>query len=348
MPFPADEGCMNKDIIKLYQFLIDRKLYISACQVSNLLKSAATDPVATNKTDKSSIQGGYFEKEDVDVERYNQKIWGLYFDDIYKVHYEKDKKKLLAENRKLPPEQQASEDEISELALESVKRRTTKTANKAIESHSTFVEELMRLKPSPEGLVVSPASGFAHEQIVAPDLNWKGLEYQQNLVDMANQRNQQMSLPTRSDQWSLLNLERPDDPIGEDWADRINTIKTDDGEIEAIYAKHACGGLTDGAMFDAIKKDVPKIFLATCCAHRYTQLSWRILEPTDEAGNPLSFEEYNRVAKTSKRQDERGEAACELIDDWRQKYLEDNGYIVDRGTTNFGPFIRAKRPEGNS
>tara|TARA_Y100000287_G_C14233655_1_gene363427 strand:- start:1460 stop:2479 length:1020 start_codon:yes stop_codon:yes gene_type:complete len=339
---------MRKNIFKLYTYLMRRGLYAEAYSALTLSKLAATDPVATNKTERDSIEGNYFDESDKDLANYREKIWKLYFDDIYRVHFEKDKRKLIKEDRNLPEDQRRSEETIDELALENVKKRTSKAADKAIKSHSEFLSHLMTLEPSPEGIIVAPGSGFAHEQVISPDLNWSGLEYQKNLVDMANQRNKQMGVPSRSKQWSLLKEETPGSPVGEDWQGKVNKLRSDDGRVEAVYAKHACGGITDGAMFDAVNNDVPKIFLATCCAHRYTELSWRVLSPKDDSGRQLSYDEYEEIAKRSKRQDYLGEEAVEMIDDWREKYLEDNGYSVERGITSFGPFIKAKKLKTNS
>ena len=51
---------------------------------------------------------------------------------------------------------------------------------------------------------------------------------------------------------------------------------------------------------DAANKGIKKMLLATCCANRYTELSWKILQPKDALGTPLTFKEYEEIAKKSK------------------------------------------------
>lgn len=324
---------MINKIVKLHKYLFDEKHYMQACQVADLIKSAAADPVATNKTKRNQIPDEHFSPEDIDPDKYREKVWGLYFRDIYDVHYDRYVKLFKKKN----PD--ASEEEIEQMALDKVNELTHKAANKAISSHQAFLNELRVLEPTEDEVIVSPGSGFAHEQVVGSPLRFSGLEYQQALVDMANQRNEQLGIPSRSTQWSFLkDFEPGSGPIGDDWESKINTIE---GDSNVIYAKHACGGLTDGVVYDAVRRGVKKIFLATCCAYRYTDVSHKVLRPKDETGRLLSFDEYKAIAKDSRKQGEVGKAACNQIDDWRQQYLEENGYRVDRGETEFGPFIRA-------
>lgn len=324
---------MIKKIIALHRYLIQNHHYISACQMAELIKNSAVNPIATNMTKRDSIPDDHFSSEDLSHENYKEKTWGLYFPDVYDAHYERYKRLYRKENPEL------EDYEIEDMALDKVKSLTDKAAAKMISSHTAFLNELKALDLSESDKIISPGSGFGHEQVLGAPLNFSGLEYQKALVDMSNQRNEQMGIPARSRQWSFLrDFDPTSGPVGDDWRDRINSIGDD---VDAIYAKHACGGLTDGTLYDAIKKGVKKIFLATCCAYRYTDVSYRVLSPKNEDESPMSLRDYTELARQSKRQGDKGKAACSRIDDWRVRLLEENGYHIERGETEHGPFIRA-------
>jgi len=326
---------INQRLLSLYLYL-HKEGYLNESHIlRDIIKFAAKklDHVATNKTNRTHLPEYHFVAEDVDPERYRKKLLPLYHKDIYGHHFERLKKKYVKEG--------FEEEEAARLAEEQIDRMTSKAADKAVNSHISFLDELKSLNPDPNLPIVSPGSGFAHEQAIAPELKWRGLEYQQNLVDMANERNEQLGTSSRSEQWSVLDDINPGDSLGEDWQSKIKTIMGEDGKIDAIYAKHACGGLTDGVIYDAVKNNVPKLMLATCCSMRYPEISWRVLEPKDNEGKKLSLTEYEDIAKESKKPGSRGAIACSLIDSWRLEYLEESGYTVERGETDFGPFIKA-------
>ena len=335
---------LNKSLTSLYFHLYKGGHIIESLDLIGIIRLASrssrkVDYVATNKTKRDSIMEDYFTAEDNNPEKYREKVWNLYYVDIKDVHFERLKKKYEQEGDWI------SEEEAAARAEERVREMTTKAADKAINSHLSFINEMMHLDPDPNKHIVSPGSGFAHEQVVAPDLKWRGLEYQKNLVDMSNQRNMQLENLNRSERWSILRDIKPGDELGDEWEAKINTIIGDDGQVETVYAKHACGGLSDGVIYDAVKNNVPKLMLATCCANRYPEISWRVLEPKDKDGVEIDLQEYKRVARESGKQGEAGQAACSRIDHWRVEYLQANEYKAERGMTEFGPFIRAIKLE---
>jgi hypothetical protein len=321
-----------KTLFGLKKILENKKLYTEALNVNYLIKCAATNPIATNITQQTELSSGFFSPEDVDPENYKNKLSKLYYNDIRNAHYNRLVTKLLKE--------EASEEKAKALADKKIEELVEKQVRKTMEGHKEFVSKLKEMNLSSGGTVVSPGSGFSHEQVIAPDLKWMGLEYQKNLVDMANQRNEQMGIAPKTKRWSLTKVD-PGEKLGEDWNQKINEIVDENGNIEALYAKHACGGLTDGAMYKAVSSMVPKIFLATCCANRYTELSWRILEPKNEDGTPMSEADYEKIAKKSKSQDLSGKEFVEKIDGWREDFLKRNGYEVERGMGSHGPYIKA-------
>jgi hypothetical protein len=323
-----------KNLLSLRKALQDSRLYTEAMNVNYLIKCAAVDPIATNKTTETDVPDGFFSPEDIAPENYMKKLWQLYYKDIRTFNFDNFVKSLMREGK--------SEAEAKELAEQKVIKQVDKSTKKTMESHGEFISKLREMKLDPSRGVVSPGSGAGHEQMMAPDINWLGLEYQSNLVNVSNQRNEQVGIPSRSREWSLTKG-NPGDTLGEDWKEKINEVVDENGNIEAMYAKHACGGLTDGAMYDAVNKGVPKMLLATCCANRYTELSWRVLHPKDNSGNPMSFEDYKKIANKSKAQDDSGKDAVDKIDSWREEYLKNHGYEVERGRTNFGPYIKAIR-----
>jgi hypothetical protein len=326
---------MNKKLINLYLYLHKNGYMAESYNLIEIIKIAARqlDHVATNRTESSELPEGHFGIEDVDPEKYREKLWPLFHKDIHHAHFKRLKDKYEREG--------FGEEDAVNLAEEQIKEMTTKAANKSVDSHMSFIPELMSLDPDPNIPIVSPGSGFAHEQAITPDLKWRGLEYQQNLVDMANERNKQLENPSESEQWSVLHDVAPGGKLGDEWQSKIKTIMGEDGRVDTVYAKHACGGLTDGVIYDAVKNNVPKLMLATCCAMRYPEISWRVLEPKDNEGKDLTLSQYEDIAKESKRPGSRGENACSLIDSWRKEYLEENGYKVERGETKFGPYIKA-------
>lgn len=323
-----------KNLLSLRKALQDSGLYTEALNVNYLIKCAAVDPIATNRAKSAELPEGFFSPEDVTPESYMKKLWQLYYKDIRAFNFDNFVKSFMREGK--------SEAEAKELAEQKVIKQVDKSTKKTMESHAEFIGKLREMNLDPSRVVVSPGSGAGHEQMIAPDINWLGLEYQDNLVNMSNQRNEQVGIPSRSRQWSLTKGE-PKDILGEDWKEKINEVVDENGNIEAMYAKHACGGLTDGAMYDAANKGIPKMLLATCCAHRYTELSWRVLDPKDDSGKLMTLEEYTKIAYKSKAQDDSGKAAVNKIDGWREDYLKNRGYEVERGMASYGPYILAKK-----
>ena len=321
-----------KNLLILRKALEDSRFYAEALNVNYLIKYAAVDPIATNRAKSTELPEGFFSPEDIAPENYMKKLWQLYYKDIKAYNFDKYVKHFMKEKK--------SEDEAKELAEQKVIKEVDKQTKKTMESHGEFVKKLREMNLDPSKTVVSPGSGAAHEHIIAPDIKWLGLEYQDNLVNMSNQRNEQIGIPSRSREWSLTKG-NPEDALGEEWKDKINEVVDENGNVEAIYAKHACGGLTDGAMYDAVNKGIPKMLLATCCANRYTELSWRVLEPKDSSGAIIPFEEYKKIAYRSKAQDDSGREAVDRIDGWREDYLKNHGYAVERGRVAFGPYIKA-------
>ena len=302
--------------------------------VGELLKSAA-DQVATNRAISQEIPDNYFTPEDVDLERYKEKLIVLFKRDIGASSFEKFKKRFMKEGK--------SEMEAIDAALKLIEDESRKAAEKSIRTHSIATSMLEESGSMPGELVISPGSGFAHEQVVSPKYRWRGLEYQTNLTNMANQRNMQMGIiDSKSREWSLLRGP-VDDSIGNSWEENLNSIIDEEGVPDTIYAKHACGGLTDGVMFDAANKGIKKMLFATCCAHRYPEVSWRILNPKDESGMPMDFESYRDIAYSSKKQGKEGMVFVDKIDGWREDFLKSRGYAVERGIKNFGPYILAKK-----
>jgi hypothetical protein len=305
-----------------------------SASVQELLKFSA-DPIATNRAVSEEIPEGWFDPSDVNPELYKEKLVNLFKRDVFVANFERYKEFYLKKGMSESEAIAAAEKKIDEIS------RTR--ADKSVSSHSSATSVLKDIGAEKGDLIVSPGSGFGHEQIIAPEYKWRGLEYQKNLVDMANQRNVQMGLSDSSSrEWSLSSIS-PDQKFGEDWKDKLHSIVDKDGVPKIVYAKHACGGLTDGVMFDASNKGVKKMLFATCCAHRYPDLSWRILEPRDKDGRPMSFEEYEKIAHSSKKQGAEGEAAVNMIDGWREEFLKNRGYKVKRGVKDFGPYIVAEK-----
>jgi hypothetical protein len=296
------------------------------------LNAEAVDQVATNRVKSETLPPGHFTPEDVDLQAYLNKVIELYYVDVKKVHYDKWYKRFL--------EQGYSEDEATQLAEQKILEISTRAANKAIDSHQEFLSHMRQMNIPPGSRVFAPGAGFAHEQVVDPSYQWVGLEYQKPLAEMATERNKQLGIPGETRHWSFIEGE-PGETLGEEWADKLNTIRDEEGNPVALYLKHACGGITDGSLKNAVDERIKYIFAATCCANRYIEVSYRVLNPTHDDGSPMSLEEYTKMAKRSKRQTEEGRALVNKIDDFRQKYLEDNGYTVERGEGKHGPYLKA-------
>lgn len=318
-----------KNLLILRKALEDSRLYAEALNVNYLIKCAAVDPIATSRSQSTSIPEGFFSSEDVAPEKYSEKLSRLYYKDIRAYHFDDLVKRFMKGGD--------SEEVARDKAEKRVQELVDKATKKTMEGHTEFIRKLKEMNLPEGGKVLAPGSGVGHEQVIGPDINWVGLEHQQNLVDMANQRNEQLGLPTRTRQWSLTTSENQGDSLGENWEEKINKITDEDGDVVAIYAKHACGGITDSAMRDAALKGIPNMVLATCCANRYMELSWRILQP------PVSFTEYEKIAKKSKGQDDAAREAVEKIDGWREDFLKNHGYEVERGRATHGPYIIAKK-----
>ena len=343
---------------------------LKLCYQIELFYKLAADPIATNKTEMTSLPSeDYYNPSDIEdsLEEYRRKTRALYYQDIRKAHFDKKvvnftnilrdelrnklKKELKAQglpqkeiDRTIHRTLLEKAPEIDRIARtkaeEKVNELVQKQSDKSYGSHSTFIEKLRELGVKPGEKILAPGSGMGDEQVFGKDLDWHGLEYQQNLVDLSTQRNKQLGLPSITEQWSFLKVD-PESKLGENWEEKINTFTDKSGNATAIYAKHACGGLTDGALYRAIQMKIPRMLLATCCANRYPEVSWRVLSPTKEDGTPMTFPEYNFIADKSKTQGEVGDNYINLIDSFREKLLKDNGYKVERGRTSYGPYIKA-------
>jgi len=290
--------------------------------------------ISTNPTRSDTIPEGAFTPEDAkDPERYLEKLIPLYKNDIIRSRKEQEEKR----GRKI---------NFSRTVDEEARRQ----AEKAVRGHSEFTKILKEkggLKPSSK--VLSPGSGLGHEQAVSPDLDWTGLEFQEKSVSLADQKNKQLGLNrAKNYQWSFFNSENLDDgtikELGPGWEEKLNDWndlgKDKTGEIpDAIYMKHACGGITDGTLKKAVEKKVPLIFIASCCADRYRAVSHKVIAPH------MSFEDYEQLAKTSQnKQSKKGEEAVKKINDLRMEYLKKHGYQVNSGETSHGPYVIGKLP----
>ena len=299
------------------------------CKLANLFYKIAVDPVATNRTVSDKFPEGLFSSKDT-PETYLLKLIPLYSNDIRAVNFNKFKNFFLRKGLSEEEAVQETENKIRQIA--------TKQAEKSVRSHMEFLKHLNL----PEGSeIISPGSGVGSENVIAPQYIWHGLEYQPNSVSLFNDRNRQMGLPGRAQVWSAFKG-NPEDPIQEDLESSISDFPEVTLNAKGLYAKHACGGVTDAAMMRACQNKVPEILLATCCANRYTEASFKILNPTNPNGSLMSYKDYDELARISKSQDEKGKEAVRVIDGFREKYLINQGYQVTRGETSYGPFIRAR------
>jgi hypothetical protein len=220
-------------------------------------------------------------------------------------------------------------DLIDKYGEEKAQKVADKAVAKQISSH-TFFSSMLDDYVDKGGTVVSVGSGFGHEQAVNPNYKWLGLEFQKNLVSMANQRNSIMGLESDNQVWSAWEgeFEEAKGELGEDWEEKLGELPY----ANAVYLKHACGGLTDSSLYQAIKTGIPTIVIASCCAHRFQGISHKVLAPD------WDFADWEKlVKKSSKRQTKdgkihpEGSKAVEKIDDLRQALLEKHGYVVSRG-----------------
>lgn len=182
---------------------------------------------------------------------------------------------------------------------------------------------LLRQVVRPGATVVSVGAGFGDEAALAPEYKWVCLEYQKSLVSLASQRNTMMGLNAISKQWALFEGDVEQCQVEcPQVLNRLGPIP----RADALYAKHACGGITDGSIYQAVKLGVPVIVALTCCADRYPGLSHSVIAPH------VPFAEYKAlVKKSSKRGTPEGDAAITTIDGLREAFLEHNGYQVERG-----------------
>jgi len=291
--------------------------------------TAANEPrqiskiVVTNPTQPGILAPGSFTKDVLSnpAEYLKQSIPG-YMDDIRK-RYEREGKKV-------------SEEKILAQAV--------KSATKAVESHKGFLEAFRKhIKPGTK--ILAPASGIGHEQMIAPEYKWTGLEFQEASVDFAKQRNKMVSYENAQNYtWDFLKNMSPEQAMvemGPDWEENLNDLNfgNKEGDMpEAIYLKHACGGITDSAMKKAVEKKIPMIFIASCCAHRYMGVSHKIIAPH------MKFDDYISLTKRSQDKSKPDEAkkAVDEINELRRKYLESHGYHVEKGETAHGPYLIAK------
>lgn len=205
----------------------------------------------------------------------------------------------------------------------------------------------------PEGYhVVSPGSGMGHEQVFKhPDLALQphrmvGLEFQNELTDLADHRNKGFGIHNASNhQWSIYDTSglgdtkqqiaeldkighAPVDKVHPDWEKRLavgyNGLPS--GEHNVGYAKHACGGLTDLTLKKAVDSNWDGFVAQTCCSHRYAGISHKIIGEHHK----MPWEEWQKLVEASSHNEEPDVArAAQLkIDELRKKYLEDHGYSV--------------------
>lgn len=215
-------------------------------------------------------------------------------------------------------------------------KAVTQTA-KQLHAHDRLTSVLSKLNQEKKP-VVAPGTGFAHEQVVAPQMRWRGFEYQKNNVDGANERNQMFGVPdSENKEWSLYkgslkDLEdvskKPADQVHPDWETRLGNEELPKGEHNFMYLKHFCGGGTDASLKHAVEQGYHGVVAHTCCSNRYTGISHCIIGK--HANVPWS--DYKRLVSSSgDKESERGLKAQLEIDSLRKKYLEDHGYEVRQG-----------------
>jgi len=148
-----------------------------------------------------------------------------------------------------------------------------------------------------DDLVVSPGSGFGHEQGFFPEFNWLGLECQKKLVNLANKARRKWGHSGITRQWDVYKNPFPK------------------GDI--LYLCHFCGGGTDFSLCQAGQKGYYAIVVLTCCSHRMIGLSLKV----------HSFqcrpEKWKMLAKISSRRGTREGIETQIkIDALRVKLLE--------------------------
>ena len=102
-----------KNLLSLRRALQDSRLYTEAMNVNYLIKCAAVDPIATNKTTESDVPEGFFSPEDIAPENYMKKLWQLYYKDIRTFNFDNFVKSFMREGK--------SEAEAKELAEQTQK-----------------------------------------------------------------------------------------------------------------------------------------------------------------------------------------------------------------------------------
>lgn len=211
-----------------------------------------------------------------------------------------------------------------------------KMAKKQISGHGRLIGIMRKVlgQRLNSAVVVSPGSGASHEQPLAPDIQFQGLEYQKQLVDFAKQR--EKHFPTKSKQpqvWSLWNDPDTLENVGSkydpdslhDWESKLGAFPQHEQE-KVLYLKHFCGGGTDSSLRNAVNNHFIAIIAATCCSHRYMPLSYKII------GGKMNPKDYKTLAKTSSRKGtEQGTKAQMQIDNMRKSFLEKSGYAVKQG-----------------
>jgi len=216
------------------------------------------------------------------------------------------------------------EDLVPRYGEEAGERKSRRQAKKQENVHS-FLLSVLGQYAKPGDTVVSTGAGMCHEAAFAPQYLWECLEYQDALVNLARQRDRQLRLNAKSEQWSLFpgDVGRCQDRPCYEVLPELGILP----EAQFVYLKHFCGGGTDGTLYQAVRmKPRPIIVAMTCCADRYPGLSYAVLDPD------MTFEDYKKLVKLSqKRQSSKGMAAVERIDDMRQRFLRENGYVVERG-----------------
>lgn len=270
--------------------------------------------VVTNPASDSDIPGDAFNPSHVsNPEAYHKALFPIYRHDIAEY------------NPHLPSEK--------------IDEKTNAAVHKAVHSHSEFLD-ILNKHVKPGSKILAPASGLGHEQMLAPQHKWTGLEFQKTLVDAANQRNKQAGLPTDNHEWSLWggDFDAAMKELGPNWDEHLDKWDTIKDNPDVLYLKHACGGLTDGSLKVAADKGVQHIFIASCCSFRYIGISHKILAPE------MSFDQWtNLVKRSSNTQSADGAKAVDEINDLRKKYLEGRGYKVTRGRTSHGPWLMASK-----
>jgi len=201
-----------------------------------------------------------------------------------------------------------------------------KCASKQISAH-TFFTNLLGQDLDEGATVVSPGAGLGHENMIGEKkFSWISMDFQGSIINLARERDRLLGINTNKYmQWSVWNGELSDAnrPINEEQLEKsLGSVPPS----QAMYCKHACGGITDGSLKRAVENGVKKIVIASCCADRLSGISHAVLCPE------MPFEDYMSIVRRSQvRNSSDGHDAVMQIDDLRESYLIKHGYSVERG-----------------